>query len=187
MRLVYLIKHATPQIQPTVPAEDWELSAAGIAEAKRLATLARGWGLGAVYSSSEPKARKTGLILADELAVPLHVVEGFEEIRLGWIGNSDEFSANIRDILEHPADSVRGAERAGDAASRFAAAMRMVEAGPLPAAVVSHGRIISAYLADAFAVEDPFALWRAIPLAGWATLDLDTRKILTEFAPAPEA
>jgi broad specificity phosphatase PhoE len=185
MRLVYLVRHASPVIQPATPAEEWKLSERGIGEARRLADTAKGWGLQAIYSSPEPKAMSTALILAEDSGLMVHAVEGFYELRLGgdFIHNADEFSETIRSVLERPDQAVRGSERASAAAARFAAGMRIVEEGPFPAAVVSHGRVIVSYLAHERGFEDPFALWQSIPMPGWACLDLDVKRgrLVREF------
>ena len=56
MRLLYLIRHAAPDIQPNVPTPAWRLSQRGIDDARRLADIARPWRLQSIYSSVEPKA-----------------------------------------------------------------------------------------------------------------------------------
>lgn len=174
MRLLYLVRHASPRIQPNAPARDWPLSDRGIEEARALAAVAGGWGLRAVYASPEEKARTTALLLAEPAGLPVAVVPGFEELRVDdWIGNADEFSDLVRRVLEDPDVSARGAERAAAAAARFEAALRVVEQGPFPAAVVSHGRVLAAYLTELLWLDDPFAFWRAIPMPAWASLDLD--------------
>jgi len=182
MRLVYLVRHASPVIQPTAPAEEWRLSDRGIEEARALGEAARSWGLRAVYSSPEPKAMSTALLIGDSVELPVHAVEGFYELRLGgsFIGNADQFSETIRAILEQPEASVRGSEPASAPAARFAAGMRSVEAGPFPAAVVAHGRVMISYLASVLGIEDPFALWRSLPMPGWIVLDLDGPKLVSE-------
>lgn len=188
MRQLYLIRHASPQIQPNVPAREWPLSERGIEEARALAEVAEGWGLRAIYASPELKARSTALVLAERAGLFVRVVPGFEELRIDdWIGNADEFSDLVRRILEDPAVSVRGAEGASAAAARFAAGIGVVEEGLFPAAVVSHGRVLTAYLAGPLRLEDPFAFWRNIPMPGWASFNLDDPrpKLLTGFLSLP--
>jgi len=186
MRPVYLIRHASPNVQPNVPAADWTLSDRGIAEAERLAEEAQSWDLRALYTSAESKAKATALIIGDACGLDAGVVQGIEELRFDeWIGNADAFSAAVRSILEQPDTSMRGAERASAAAIRFADAMRIVEQGELPAAVVSHGRVMTAYLGRVLHLEDPFALWRSIPMPGWALLDLDGPQLVEEFRGLP--
>ena len=175
MKLLYFVRHASPNIQPNVPSEQWTLSERGIAEARSLAKIAAGWGLEAVYSSVEPKTQATALIIGDAVGHGVRVVDGLQELRFDhWISNADEFGEMIRDILEQPAVSTHGAERAIAAAARFAAAVEMVAGGPFPAAIVSHGRVMTAYLTQLLKLDDPFATWRSIPMPGWACVDLDS-------------
>jgi broad specificity phosphatase PhoE len=188
MRRLYLVRHASPAIQPNVPAEEWTLSARGIEEAHAVARVAAGWQLAAVYSSAEPKAQATALVIGDAVGQPVRVVDGFQELRFDrWIPNADAFAEMVRAILERPAANIHGAERADAAAARFAAAVCIAEEGAFPAAVVSHGRIIAAYFAHLLALDDPFELWRSIPMPGWACLDLDTSKLISPFQGLPEA
>lgn len=187
MRHVYLVRHASPTIQPNVPAEEWTLSERGIEESHALARISVGWNLAAVYSSTEPKAQATALVIGDAASQPVRVVEGFQELRFDrWIPNADAFAEMIRGIFRQANVSVHGAESAGAAAARFAAAVRIVEEGPFPAAVVSHGRVITAYLSQIQEVDEPFDLWRSIPMPGWACLDLDASKLIAPFQGLPE-
>ena len=182
MRALYLIRHASPNVQPHVPAAEWTLSERGIEEAVHLAETARSWGLRALYTSGEAKARATALLVGEACGIGANVVQGLEELRFEeWIGNADAFSDAVRSILEQPNTVVHGAERASAASARFAAAVRIIEQGELPAAVVSHGRVMAAYLADVLRLDDPFALWRSIPMPGWALLDLDGPRLVEEF------
>lgn len=190
MKHLYLIRHASPNIQPNVPSEQWTLSERGIEEARALAQIAAGWGLEAVYSSVEPKAQATALIIGDAVRHGVRVVDGFQELRFDrWIANADEFGEMIRDILEQPTVSVHGAERASAAAARFAAAVDLIAQGPFPAAVVSHGRVITAYLAQLLKLDDPFEIWRSIPMPGWACVDIEepTPKLIAPFVGLPSA
>jgi broad specificity phosphatase PhoE len=67
---------------------------------------------------------------------------------------------------------MHGAEPAADAARRFGGALAAIAAGPAPAAVVSHGRALTAYLASALPLDDAFAFWRAMPMPAWACIEL---------------
>lgn len=172
MRRLYLVRHASPVVQPDRPSREWVLSDRGIAEARALAATATGWGIEAVYCGSEPKMRATALILGDATGAPVHLVAAFDELRVAeWIGNSDEFNELVRAILEED-PLPRGVESAAGAAARFADGLRLVETGPFPAAIVSGGRILTSYLALFRGVEEPFAYWRAMPFPGWTSIDL---------------
>ena len=189
MRLLHLIRHASPSIQPAIPSEQWVLSERGIEEAQRLATVAATWDLRAVYSSVEPKAQATALIIGDAVGQSVRVVDGFQELRFDrWVANSDAFADMIRGILGQPDVSVHGAERAAAAAARFSVGVGIVAEGAFPAAIVSHGRVLSAYLAQLLPLEEPFAVWRSIPMPGWSCIDLDLApKLLEPFSGLSDA
>lgn len=187
MALIYLVRHASPVIQPSVPSPAWPLSERGVAEAEALARRAAAWSLRAVYTSVEQKARSTALILAGPQALlSPSVVDGLEELRIDeWRDNADDFSELVRRVLEDPEASFRGAERAATAAERFDGAMRLVADGAAPAAVVSHGRVMTAWLASVGAIDDPFAFWRSIPMPAWASVEVAGAriKLRTPFVP----
>lgn len=181
MERIYLIRHASPAIQPAAPAVEWGLSERGIEEAGRLGMIARGWGLQALYASVERKAESTALIIGDACGLPVRSAQGFEELRFDqWIGNSDAFSEAVRDILEHPERAVRGAERGEAAARRFGEGIALVRQGPLPAAVVTHGRVLTAWLAAVGVTEDAFATWRSIPMPGWCAVEFAGERVRME-------
>jgi broad specificity phosphatase PhoE len=175
MRRVYLIRHASPAVQPGVSSREWNLSERGVEEARALARVAADWDLRGIYCGSEPKMRTTALLLAEPRTTPVHVVEAFDETRIGhWIANADEFNDLVRSVLEDEDRPRRGVEPAAEAASRFADGLRIVDQGDVPAAIVSGGRILTSYLArHRQGIEDAFAFWRAIPFPGWTAIDLD--------------
>jgi len=188
MRTVYLVRHATPAIQPDRPARAWTLSERGVTEAQALASRAETWGVEAVYSSSEPKARGTALIIGDALGLSVNVVAAFDELMMPeWIKNADEFNEAVRAVLTgsddggspklEPLLDPRRPERASAAAKRFAEGIEIVAGGAMPAIVVSHGRILTAYLSYYAAIDEPFEYWRSIPMPGWAAIDLDSGRL----------
>ncbi len=187
MRLLYLIRHATPTIRPELPAREWTLSERGVQEAQVVAGTAEAWGLEALYTSNEPKTRGTALVIGDALGLNVNVVDAFGELRIPeWISNADEFNMLVRSVLEgttperkihlDPLIEQRTAESAEAAAQRFADGVALVEAGAFPAAIVSHGRILTSYLMTMIEMESPFDFWRTIPMPGYACLDLDSPK-----------
>jgi broad specificity phosphatase PhoE len=174
MRRAYLIRHASPAVRPDAPSRDWTLSESGIAEARRLAARASAWDLRAVYCGDEPKMRGTALILAEAAATAVHVVDSFNETRIGgWIANSDEFNEIVRAVLL--GDPLpRNVESGAEAAARFERGLGLIEQGAFPAAVVSGGRVLTSFLTRRRrGIEDAFAFWRAIPFPGWTSIDLD--------------
>jgi len=178
MRQLILIRHASPIVQPGLPARDWPLSERGIEEATMLARTARRWELAAIYASSEAKARSTALIIADQLGLFVNIVDGFDELRMPeWIPNADDFNESVRAILSEAAALPRGAESAEQAAARFADGVEIVAHGAFPAAIVSHGRVLTAWLARTIGLDDPYETWRTLPMPAWACIDLDAPRL----------
>ncbi|MBF6598947.1 MAG: histidine phosphatase family protein [Dehalococcoidia bacterium] len=65
MARVYLIRHASPRIEPGLPPARWRLSPYGIEESRRLAAAAAdSRGIEALYSSVKAKATATAAIIA---------------------------------------------------------------------------------------------------------------------------
>jgi broad specificity phosphatase PhoE len=185
MRQLYLIRHASPLVQPDRPSREWPLSDRGIEEAQALAKVANTWGLGALYTSSEAKARSTGLVIGDVLGLSVNVVDGFDELRIpDWIANADEFNAAVRAILSGGDGTPRGAERTEQAVARFADGVDLVAGGDFPAAIVSHGRVLTVWLAETIGLDDPYETWRTMPMPGWACVDLDAPRLgfITPFS-----
>jgi broad specificity phosphatase PhoE len=151
------------------------LSERGIEEARALAIIAAEWQLRAVYCGDEPKLRATALILAEPSGAPVHVVDAFNESRIGeWIANADEFNELVRTMLFGEEPLPRGVESAEEAAARFDAGVALTEGGPYPAAIVSGGRILTSYLSRRRrGIEDVFSFWRSIRFPGWTSIDLD--------------
>jgi broad specificity phosphatase PhoE len=173
-RRVYLVRHATPAVQPDVPSREWTLSPRGIEEARALGETAAGWALQAVYCGDEPKMRATALLLGEATGAPVHVIGEFNETRIGgWIANADEFNDLVHALMDgRPLP--RNVESADEAAARFAAGLRLMEAGPFPAAVVSGGRVLTSYLSrERRGIDDAFSFWRGIPFPGYTSIDLD--------------
>ena len=183
MRNLYLVRHASPQVRPDSPARDWALSERGISEAKLLAESVQAWGLKALYSSSEAKARSTALVIGEAIGLQVHVVDAFDELRIPeWIHNADEFNELVKSIFEggpepafvlDPIVERRLPETAAAAAARFTEGVTLVEQGEMPAAIVAHGRVLTAYLSTHAAVDNAFEFWRSIPMPGWTSIDLD--------------
>lgn len=177
MRL-FLVRHASPRVDPHTDPASWPLSARGREEARALAGIAARRGIEAIYTSSERKAADTALAIAATTGVPLWQAAGLEELRVaGWVANADAFNELVRAIFADPGASVRAAESAAAAVRRFGGVIDALVSKHQTAVVVSHGRILSAWLAAAGAVDDAFSVWRAMPLPAWAEVDIDARTI----------
>jgi broad specificity phosphatase PhoE len=174
MRTLVLAKHAMPQIRPDVPPDRWHLSVEGIGGAKRLAERIRTYEPTAIVSSAEPKALETAAIVSDALGLPLESPFGLHEherTAWGFLGQ-DTFEQRVAEVFARPADVVFGAESAVDALGRFASAVERAVAGDRGnIAVISHGTVISLFVADR-AHEHGHSLWKMLGLPSYAVLEL---------------
>lgn len=177
MRL-FVVRHASPRVDPQADPVRWALSERGQQEARALAGVAAAWAVEAVYTSTERKAADTALAVAAATGAPLWQAPGLEELRVaGWVANADAFNDLVRAIFAKPDVSVQGAEPAAAAVRRFSDVVDAVASKHEVAVVVSHGRILSAWLAAVGAVDDAFTLWRAMPLPAYAEVDIDARGV----------
>ena len=84
----------------------------------------------------------------------------------------EAFEQKIRDLFARPGELVFGAETADHARRRFTAAlMRLVTREPGDVVVVSHGTVMTLFVAEVTGVE-PFAFWKRqqMPFAVMLTL-----------------
>jgi broad specificity phosphatase PhoE len=159
---VLLVRHSVPQVDPEVPSEQWRLSAEGRARSEELAGRVAAYDPDVLVSSPEPKARETADVLAARLGLPVRESPDLREQArrtVGWL-EREELEAGIRRLFEQRDEVVFGEESAADALARFSRAVDGL--GPA-ALVVSHGTVISLYVA-ARTGRDPFEVWRSLQL-----------------------
>lgn len=145
MSLVHFITHPDVLIDPAVPVPDWPLSERG--RERMRAALAAPWvaGIRTIHCSTERKAVDGAQILAGHLGLGFiaHADMGENDRSATGFLPRDEFEATADLFFAHPADSIRGWERAMDAQARIVAAVDRVLAVPGPGdiAIVAHGAV----------------------------------------------
>ena len=197
MPTLHFITHPEVVIDPSVPVPDWPLSGVGV---RRMGlALAQPWmaRLGAVFSSAERKATDAARIVADRFGLSPVIVAGLGEndrSATGYLPKA-EFEATADLFFGHPADSVRGWERAVDAQRRIVAAVEHAiadAAGQGDIAVISHGGVGALLLCHLKGV--PISRAEDQPGAGGGcvfSFDAGTRRLLSGWrlidAPGGEA
>ena len=180
-RKLILIKHARPQVEAEVPSEEWVLSEAGRIASEALAERLRPMGVGAVFSSLEPKAEETAKIVGEKLGVKVEVVKGLEEHDRSNVPmmRTGDFISAIAQFFREPDLLVLGKETAEEAGERFDDAIEgvMKRSDAQTVAVVTHGTVI-ALLAAARLKMDAFTLWRTMQLPSYLVIDSDGMKLL---------
>jgi broad specificity phosphatase PhoE len=178
---LYLIRHA--QTQPTAtPVETWSISDLGLLQAQRLAEQPFWQDVHIICTSVEPKAIQTVQIVAERRDLPVEPSFDLRELRRP-AGHVGDYEFTVRQVLENPARSVNGWEPASEAQTRIMTAIErlLMQHENETLAVVSHGLVLTLYLAYVTGAQPTLDLWHSIPFASVIQLDLETRRILAHF------
>jgi broad specificity phosphatase PhoE len=177
-----LVKHSLSEIRLDVPAAEWALSSEGRRRAKILAKRLAPHHPHLIGASVEPKAQQTAVIVSEELGKPMEIFEGIHEQERSSreLSSSEEaFEKEVAKLFARPDELVYGEETASQALRRFRSAVDgVVDAhGGEDIALVSHGRVISLYVADYAGIE-PFSFWKRLGLPSFVILSLPGREII---------
>lgn len=174
MSQLLLVKHALPEIVSDVPSNQWHLSEPGRARCNALADKLAAYNPNVIVSSVEPKAAETARIVAYRLDKPFEMIQGLHEHErssVGFLGAAQFEAAAVR-FFEKQHELVLGSETAGEAHERFARAVAgVVEKYRKSVAIVSHGTVISLFVARAAKLE-PFAFWKRLGLPSFVVMSL---------------
>jgi broad specificity phosphatase PhoE len=157
-----LVRHSAPQHDAAIPYELWRLSDEGRARCVALARRLVPFAPTRLVSSSEPKARETAELIAPALGLAVELDDRLRETArrtVGWLAR-EELDARVAELFARPDEIVFGEESATSALARFEA---VVAALPAEALVVTHGTILSLYVA-ARTGRDGYDLWRSLHL-----------------------
>lgn len=181
-RVLWLIRHAAPLMDPDRPASVWTLTERGRREAEALAERLSRRPPGIFLSSPEPKAVETAMIAAAALGREVRIVDGLGEHARETVPFFDDlarFEAGVRESLTEPDRLVFGEETADEAYRRFVAALEEALAGIASGdvAVVAHGTVIALTVARANGL-DPWSEWRGIETAAAIPVSLPGFELL---------
>ena len=173
MPYLILVKHALPEIIPTLPANQWHLSEVGRTQCALLADQLATYAPAALVSSLEPKALETAHLVAQRMHTSVQIVDGLHEHERSntpWL-SSEEFDRAVAAFFHRPAELVLGCETAQQASERFAKTIAEVTSRYAEQNVVvfTHGTVLSLYVARATGIE-PFALWKRLGLPSFVVL-----------------
>ena len=180
MRRLVLVKHSMPEIDPDKPASAWKLGEVGRRRAELLAAGLREFRPSVIWSSREPKAIETAEIVANELGVPVKIANGLEEHHrdnVPFLPSKEEFEGAVERFFLCPDRLVLGAETAEQARDRFAAAIdKVIVAGQADSIVVTHGTVMTLYVASVAGVQT-IEFWRRLGLPSYVVLTLPDLRI----------
>ena len=180
MRRLVLVKHSMPEIDPAKPASAWKLGEVGRRRAESLAAKLMEFNPSVIWSSKESKAVETAEAVARELGVQVEIADGLEEHHrdnVPFMSSKDEFEEAVERFFLHPDELVLGMETANQARDRFAAAIdKVIEAGQSDSIVVTHGTVITLYVASVAGVQ-MMSFWRRLGLPSYVVLTLPDMRI----------
>jgi len=173
--LLVLVKHALPVLDATKPAKEWQLSAEGELQSRRLAGRLRAFVPLRLVASPEPKALRTAELVGAELGVRVSPIDGLREFDrpiLPHLSKPDYERANAQIFLD-PSRRVLGNESGQEALDRFSTAIETALAGTDAQTLVAitHGTVIALFAADHNGV-DAFDLWKRLECTSFVVLEL---------------
>lgn len=184
MPALFLIKHALPAIDPSVPAREWLLGDEGQRQAQLLAKSLDPQPE-IVVSSTEPKAVETSQRIAEAaqafLLAPDPDLCEHDRSETGFL-SKEAFRESVALFFRQPHQLVFGSETADAAHARFATAVERHCADHRHAhiAIVCHGTVMSLWASRRTGC-NPFALWNALQLPAWIAAQHPTFDTLTIF------
>ena len=164
-----LIRHSVVLVDPTIPAAQWQLSANGRFRCHQLADQLRLYQPTRFITSDEAKAVETGQIMAAQLGLPCTIGADLHEHNragLPFFEDKAAWATAVSHFFAHPDQSVLGEETAVQARQRLARAIaRQQQQYPQDKlALVSHGRILTAFISGHNTAVDPFPFWQSLTL-----------------------
>jgi broad specificity phosphatase PhoE len=181
MSFLILVRHSLPEIQENIPAREWNLSEAGRTRAEKLAKRLKPYRLGALVSSTEPKARQTAEIIGEGLGLTYVTANDLHEHDRSNspFYKKNEFQSLVRNFFREPDILIFGNETANQARDRFRRAVDLTLQSYTGrnTAIVSHGTVISLFVSSLIGL-DAFKFWRELGLPSLVVLNLEDRELL---------
>jgi broad specificity phosphatase PhoE len=183
------LRHSLPVIDPAIPAQEWRLSEEGKLRCRLLAERLANFNPQRIVSSLEPKALETAQIVAETLGMPFERAGGLHEHVRSRTGHTSQeaFEASVKAFFEQPGQLVFGDETADQAHARFTQAVEAIQErypGQIPLVIVTHGTVISLFVARACGV-DPFSLWKNLKLPCMVVFSTHNPSIISLEFPTP--
>jgi broad specificity phosphatase PhoE len=173
-RRLLLIRHAMPEVDPSIPAEQWHLDASARAAARLLSPLVPRPAY--FVASSEPKAQETLAEIAAGQAVLTDA--GFAEVGRprAW-SDGETYRATARAYLQGTHQD--GWERHDQVVNRFDEAVRHHAAALNQTLVIgTHGLALTIWLASRYSLApSPSRFWEDLRLPDIVDVDLTTRTV----------
>jgi broad specificity phosphatase PhoE len=173
MTRVVFIRHAEPLVAIGTPGAQWPLTNEGKGAARLLGERVVGRSpVALVWASPERKALQTA-----ESAFPsgpTRVRDELGEVRKPWYATTDDLREAVSRYVG--GDAVEGWERHEDVTARLNLLQADISAGER-LVVVSHGVVLTTWLALYGVLDDPFAFWSDLRTPDAWELDLEEKSL----------
>lgn len=181
MARLFLIRHARPRMMGDA-AERWSLSQKGRREAGILARHDFWREVDLIFSSPEPKALQTAEPAARRWGIPLQVIDCLRELRRPRL--VPDYEKAIARLFADPDKSIASIEPAAQGAERITRCLEELVAAHRgqTLAVVSHGLVLTLFLAQLENRWPTITEWRAVPYAGLTVVDTNTWSPITNWS-----
>ncbi len=183
MGRLFLIRHPATQVDPNLPPEQWGLSPAGVKQLEELLSASFWSEVYHVFSSPEPKAAIVAERVGKEYEIPFSLHPELRELTRPAAVVGD-YEQQAERVLSRRRDAPEGWEPLASGLDRgWRFLETVVREARLPAAIVSHGLILSAVRAKLFGRDRvDVAEWKRLPFASVATVETEGLTLIEDFA-----
>ncbi len=154
----YFLRHGETRVDKNTPISKWALTETGETQAKQLAEEGVFKDVDLIFSSTEEKAYKTALPIAESLGKEVTQLEEIVELNRDKSAfmKAEDYEKAIGDCLKHQLESVNNWETAVHALDRFSNKIDQLdrEYNDQKILVVGHGFTINLYFAKLLGVLD---------------------------------
>ena len=168
-RIVVLIRHSVPVVDPDRPASEWVLSSEGISRCRILASELERFLPAVIFSSPEIKAAQTAEHIGLNLGLGFSVRDELREHRRpATFLPQSEFHEKIRGFFASRDDIVYGSESSNDVAERIEAEIRRALADHPDGNIlmVTHGTAMTSFTSR-HTNADAYSLWQSLELPAY--------------------
>lgn len=179
---IVFLRHFETEPDPETPVSEWTLSTDGAAAAEAFLDSDTLTGIDRVYTSPEQKAQRTAQMVAEEVRVPMQVVDALREVDRsgeGFIADHDEYVRMVRDYLENPAVPFQWENREA-VEERIRTFLDTVDTRDDRAIAVTHGMLLATLIPRVHGTA-PFPFWQGLGFG--ETIAVDHNELVATMEP----
>lgn len=185
-RIVVLIRHSAPEVDPSRPAPEWSLSEEGTRRCETVARELERFLPAVMFSSPEIKAMETAECIGLHLGIEYTVREELREHRRPSVFlPQSEFQENVRGFFASRDRIVYGSESANDVARRIESEIRRAQADHPEGNIlmVTHGTAMTSFTSR-YTNADTYSLWKSLNLPSFVAFGLPSFDIVDSVGTA---